>query len=108
MVETHEALVAALRKATLEAAADTPASLRVAVAERAAGGPPITEPYDALASAIGGDSHRVTDAQVTAVRNSAGSERAAFEVIAAATLGASLRRWRAGIAALEAATHAAS
>jgi hypothetical protein len=107
MTHDHAALVERLRRATLEGAAETPAALRAAVAERAAGGAPIAQPYDALARQIGEAAYRVTDAQVDAVRAIAGTERATFEIVAAATLGAGLARWRAGMAALEEAGDAA-
>jgi hypothetical protein len=106
MPSDHRTLAEALRRATLEADADTPAGLRASVAARAAGGPQIPEPHDSLAREIGQSSSRVTDAQVAAVRNEVGSERAAFEIIAAATLGAGLKRWHAGLAALDEASHA--
>jgi hypothetical protein len=50
----------------------------------------------------------VTDGQVAAVRAAAGSEHGAFEIIAAAALGAGLERWRRGMAALDEVDDAAS
>jgi hypothetical protein len=108
MSKDYAALVDPLRRATLETDADTPASLRRSAAERAAGGPAMTEPFDTLAREIGEASARVTDTQIAAVRTALGSERAAFEIVAAATLGAGLKRWRAGMVALQEATRAAS
>lgn len=61
----------------------------------------LPEPYAALTRTIGEHSYRVTDAQVAAVRGAAGTDRATFEVIMSASIGAGLRRWDAAIAALE-------
>jgi hypothetical protein len=109
MARDYSKLVEAVEKATLEGPADTPPALRAAAAERAAGGGAAADgPYDGLARQIGEASYRVTDAQIAALRSAAGSERAAFEIVAAAALGAGLKRWRAGIAVLEEATRAAS
>ena len=96
----HEALAALLRQATLQAPALTPPQLRQGAAARARGGPAIDAPYDSLAGEIGEASYRVTDTQVKAVLTAAGSEKAAFEVIAAAAVGAGLQRWDAGARAL--------
>jgi hypothetical protein len=85
----------------------TEASLRTAVAARAAGGPPADEPYDDLARQIGDASYRVTDAQVEAVRRAAGSDKAAFEIVMSACVGAGLTRWDAAARAIEEATDAA-
>jgi hypothetical protein len=71
------------------------------MAERAAGGPAIESPYDDLARQIGESAAGVTDEQVARVLRATGSEKAAFEVIAAAALGAGLLRWRQGIKALD-------
>lgn len=68
----------------------------------------IPEPYDSLARQIGEDSSRVTDAQVEAVRAATGSEKAAFEIILTAAIGAGLRRWDAAARAIEEARDAAS
>lgn len=84
----------------------TEPSLRTAIAARAAGGPAIDEPYDALARQIGEESHAVTDAQVDAVRQATGSDKAAFEVVMSACVGAGLTRWDAAVRAIEEATDA--
>jgi hypothetical protein len=76
------------------------------MAERAAGGPTIDAPFDDLARQIGASAAGVTDEQVVRVLRSTGSEKAAFEVIAAAALGAGLLRWQQGIKALDEATDA--
>jgi len=59
-----------------------------------------------LAATIAESSHRVTDAQVAAVREALGSDRAAFEVIMAASAGAGLRRWDAAMRAIREASDA--
>jgi len=65
-------------------------------------------PYDDLASRIGECSHRVTDAQVEGVVQAAGGEKAAFEIIAAAAIGAGLVRWRLAVKALNEASDASA
>jgi hypothetical protein len=102
----HRALADALRRRVLEGPGETEPVVRQAAAERAAGGPPADAPYDDLARQIGESAYRVTDAQVASVLRAVGSEKAAFEVIAAAAVGAGLLRWRQGIKALEEATDA--
>ncbi|MEV6908700.1 hypothetical protein [Amycolatopsis sp. NPDC051071] len=96
----------ALRAAVAGAAGVTEASLRTAVAARAAGGPPVDEPYDDLARKIGEASYRVTDAEVETVRQAAGSDKAAFEVVMSACVGAGLTRWDAATRVIEEATDA--
>jgi hypothetical protein len=71
------------------------------VAARSAGGPPIEAPYDDLARQIGEAACRTTDAQVANVVEATGSEKAAFELIAAAATGGGLLRWQQAIKALE-------
>ncbi len=63
-------------------------------------------PYDDLARQIGASAAGVTDEQVASVVKATGSEKAAFEVIATAALGAVLLRWRQGIKALSEAADA--
>jgi hypothetical protein len=89
----HRALAETLRRRVLEGPGETPAELRQASAERAAGGPVAEAPYDELARQIGEAADRVTDAQVSSVLTATGSEKATFEIIAAAALGAGLLRW---------------
>ena len=103
----HEALVTAVKQAALEAPALTPTQLRQGVALRAAGGPTIGAPYDTLAKQIGDAAYRVTDAQVASVLAAAGSEKAAFEIIAAAAVGAGLQRWDIGAKVVQEAIDAA-
>lgn len=104
---SHREHAHALRRQLATAAAETDALLRTGAAARAAGGPAMAEPYDALARQVGEAAYRVTDAQVAAVRTAAGSEKAAFEIVMAAAIGAGLLRWDAAIGALEEAGDAA-
>jgi hypothetical protein len=73
---------------------------------RAVGGPATEEPYDSLARQIGEASSRVTDAEVDAVRRATGSDKAAFEIVMSACIGAGLTRWDAATRAIEQATDA--
>lgn len=75
--------------------------LRTAVSARAAGGPPTDEPYDSLARQIGAASSRVTDAEVDAVKQATGSDKATFEIVMSACIGAGLTRWDAATRAIE-------
>jgi hypothetical protein len=97
----HRALADALRRRVLEGPGATDPAVRYAAAERAAGGPPADPRYDDLARQIGESASRVTDEQVASVLRGSASEKAAFEVIVAAAVGAGLLRWRQGIKALE-------
>ncbi len=96
----HRFLANALEHAALDGPAETEMHLRRVVAARAAGGPPITNPYDTLARQIGEAAQRVTDAQVHGVLQAAGSQKATFEIIAAAAVGAGLLRWSLGMKVL--------
>ncbi|HEY6980506.1 hypothetical protein [Reyranella sp.] len=102
----HGALAEALRRRVLEGSGETDANLRRKVAERAAGGPPVDAAYDDLALQIATAANRVTDPQVAAAVRAAGSEKAAFEIIAAAAVGAGLLRWQLGISVVEEAANA--
>lgn len=97
----HQALADALRRRVLEGPGETAPTLRRRVAARAAGGPPMEAPYDDLAHQIGEAACRTTDAQVASVLAAAGSQKAAFELIAAAATGAAMLRWECAIKALE-------
>jgi hypothetical protein len=97
----HAALAARLEQRVFHEPADTPADLRRSMGERASGGPAITPPYDEIARQIGEAAYRVTDAQVATLRTKTGTERATFELIAAAAVGAALERWRQGAAAID-------
>lgn len=98
----------ALRAAVAGDAGVTDASLRIAAAARAAGGPPMAQPYDALAQQIGAASYRVTDAEVEDVRQASGSDKAAFEIVMSACVGAGLARWDAAARVIEEATDASA
>ncbi|MDX3191812.1 hypothetical protein PV458_25665 [Streptomyces sp. MN03-5084-2B] len=84
----------------------TDPALRTAAAARAAGGPPIAAPYDDLTRQIGDASHRVTEAEVAAVRQASGSDKAAFEIVMSACIGAGLARWEAAARVIAEATDA--
>ena len=102
----HHDHAEALRAAVAGDAGVTEASLRIATSARAAGGPPVDEPYDTLARQIGAASYRVTDAEVDAVRQATGSDKAAFEIVMSACVGAGLARWDAAVRVIEEATDA--
>jgi hypothetical protein len=102
----HHDFADALRRRVVEGPGETGPALRQAVAASATGGPPAQPPYDALARQIGEAAYRTTDAQVGNVVKAAGSEKAAFEVILAAAVGAGLLRWQHAIKTLDEATHA--
>jgi hypothetical protein len=72
------------------------------------GSGPIAASYDDLVRQIGELSHRVTNAQVERLVREVGSEKAAFEVIAAAAMGAGLLRWRSAIKVLDEASDASA
>ena len=97
----HHLFAETLRRRVLEGPGETDPALRQRVAARAAGGPPIESQYDDLARQIGGAAFRTTDAQVASVLAATGSEKAAFELIAAAAAGAGLLRWQKVIKALK-------
>ncbi|MFL5807190.1 MAG: carboxymuconolactone decarboxylase family protein [Roseiflexaceae bacterium] len=97
----HRALADTVRRRAYEGPGKTDAALRQAMAERAAGGPPLGAPYDDLTRQIGEAAYKVTDEQVAKVVEDVGSEKAAFELIVASALGAGLHRWRWGLKVLE-------
>lgn len=103
----HRAMAEAWRTRTRTAPGVSDPGLRVAALERGAGGPPMPQPFDALAHQIGEAAYRVTDGQVDAVRARVGSDKATFEIVMAATIGAGLARWDAAIKVLDEADHAA-
>lgn len=61
----------------------------------------LTGACGALVGLIADASYRVTDREVAAVRDELGSDRAAFELILSAGIGAGLRRWDAAERAIE-------
>lgn len=101
----------AARRVALEAkvagSAETDVALRTEVMARAANGPAIAKPFDGLARQIGEAAHRVTDEQVAKVRAALGTDKGAFEVVLAASVGAGLSRWDAAARAIKDADDAA-
>jgi len=103
---SHAELAETLRRRVLDGPGETPAALRQMAAKAATGGA-ADGPAGTLARQIGQASYAVSDAEVAAVRTQTGSERAAFEIVAAAAMGAGLLRWQQGLAAIEEAGDAA-
>jgi hypothetical protein len=97
----HIALAENLRRRVLEGPGVTEPGLRQRMARRAAGGPAMEAPYDDVAFQIGEAAYKVTENQVAGVVRQAGNEKAAFELIIAAAVGAGLYRWDAGFAVLK-------
>ena len=93
----HSDLAEALRYRVLEGPGVSDRATRKAAAERASGGRAIAASYDDLVRQIGELSHRVTTPQVERLV----SEKAAFEVIVAAAMGAGLLRWRSAMKVLD-------
>ncbi|UMO99975.1 hypothetical protein [Amycolatopsis sp. EV170708-02-1] len=106
--DSHRYRAETLRSAMAGDTGITEVALRTAVAARSAGGPPVAEPYDDLAWQIGDASYRVTDAELAAVRRAAGSDKAAFEIVMSACIGAGMARWDAATRILAEATDAPS
>jgi hypothetical protein len=104
----HGALAEALRHRVLEGPGVSDPLIRKAAAERACGAQSSAASYDDLARQIGESSDRVTSAQVEQLVRETGSEKAAFEVIAAAATGAGLLRWRLAIKVLNEASDASA
>lgn len=99
-IERHRRHADALRTAATGPSGTTDAALRADVLSLASAGPAIQDPYDTLARQISEAPDRVTDAQVSAVRAAAGSDKAAFEIIMAASIGPGLARWDAAMQAI--------
>lgn len=97
----HRAFARRLREHVLEGPGITEAALRRGVAARASDGPVVPAPYDALARQIAEAAPATTDAQVADVVRAAGSEKAAFEIVLAAAVGAGLARWQRAIGVLD-------
>lgn len=102
-VDTNGQSAKALHAVATGASGITAESLRTAIVNRAAGGAPLAAPYDALVQQVASAASRVTDAQVAAVHAVAGSDKATFEVVLCASIGAGLARWDAAARAIEAA-----
>jgi uncharacterized peroxidase-related enzyme len=97
----HRALAEVLRKHVLEGPGVTDAALRQAMAKRATGGRAVGEAaFDDLARQIGQEAYKVTDEQVEKVVKTTGNEKAAFELIVAAAVGAGFYRWQKGLGVL--------
>ncbi|PZQ43139.1 MAG: hypothetical protein DI570_29430, partial [Phenylobacterium zucineum] len=99
-VDTNSRSAEALRAAATGSGM-LPRDLRTAIIERAGGGTQLPAPYDALVQQVASAAYRVTDAQVAAVRAVAGSDKAAFELVLCASIGAGLARWDAAARAIE-------
>ena len=97
----HIALAEALRRRVLEGPGVTYPGLRQRMAKRAAGGSAIEAPYNGLAAQIGEAAYKVTEDQVAQVVQQAGNEKAAFELIISAAVGAGLYRWDTGLGVLK-------
>jgi hypothetical protein len=97
----HHTLVEELRRRVLEGPGETPPAARQEAAQTAAGVSTVQHAYSNLARQIGESADPVTDAQVASVLSVAGSQKAAFEIITAAALGAGLLRWQQAIKTLE-------
>jgi uncharacterized peroxidase-related enzyme len=97
----HRTFGEMLRKRILEEPGKTDTKLRQAMAYRATGGPPIEEYYDELALCIGKAAYKCTDERIKKVIKKAGSEKAVFELITAAAVGAGLYRWDKGLSVLK-------
>ena len=102
----HRAFAEALRRRVLDGPGETDRAIRQAAAERAAGGPAVAAPFDDLALQIGESAIHVTNDQVASVLRATGNEKATFEIIAAAAVGAGLLRWREGMKVLDEAADA--
>lgn len=104
----HRALAATLLQRVETTPGQTPKELRQAAIRRFAGGPPLAAPYEVLTTLIGSATYRVTDSQVSAVRTALGSDKAAFELIMAACVGAAMVRFDRAVNALKGASDASS
>lgn len=103
----HRQKAEALRARVGEAPGESDAALRKAALARAAGGTPLAAPYEAMVARIAAAPYRVTDAEVAAVRAASGSDKATFEIVMAAAIGAGLMRFDAAMRAIEEAGDAA-
>ena len=97
----HKAFAEVLRKRILEEPGKTDVKLREAMAHRATGGQSIEAPFDELALCIGKAAYQCTNEQVKKAIEKVGSEKAAFELITAAAVGAGLYRWDKGLSVLK-------
>lgn len=102
----HQQFAEALRRRLTEAAAETSAADRSAAFAVGGGVTPTDTARDALAHQIGRAAAQVTDDQVAAVRAGTGSDKATFEIVMSAAIGAGLSRWDRAMAALAEAKNA--
>jgi hypothetical protein len=102
----HRARADALRQRITTASCLTPNELRRAGLERSAEGPPLAPPYEALVTQIAIAAYRVTDAQVSAVRSALGSDKATFEMVMSAAVGAGLMRFDRAMQVVQEASNA--
>ena len=96
----HGFFADALRRRIFEGPGVSDTLLRQKMGQRATGGPSIEQPYGDLALKIGEGAYKVTNEQVTQLVKATGSEKAAFELITAAAVGAGLYRWKVGLRVL--------
>ena len=93
MPTNHKSLAEGVRARVGEAPGAADPALRRQVFTAGTGTTVAPEPYAGLALRIAERSYRVTDADVKAVRSIAGSDKATFEVVVSAAVGAGLFRW---------------
>src|SRR4051812_24965914 len=89
----HRAFALALRDRAASAPGLSPPELRQGVLSRAEGNAVLAAPYDALVNHVANASYRVTDLEVASVREAAGSQKATFEIIMTAAIGAAMLRF---------------
>lgn len=99
----HAACARNLRSRLESTEGATSQELRAGAGRVAAGeaGAHLPDPYDRLVKQIASAAYRVTDEDVAAVRAAVGSEKAAFEIVMSACVGAGLNRWDAARRAIE-------
>lgn len=95
MKDRHEDRALALERAALESKGHTPQELRRAVA---AGSPP--PDLAKYVEKVHQHAYKVTDEDIAALKQAGKSEDEIFEITVAAAVGAAMKRWRAGMAAL--------
>src|SRR3954468_12241656 len=96
----HADLLAALRQAVFDSAAETAPALRQA----AGAGGSLADPWGPYAEKVRTHSYRITDADITALKTAGRTEEEIFEITIAAATGAALQRLDAVLAALGQAT----
>src|SRR4051794_4395655 len=99
-VERHAELVAALRRAVFDSAAETDSAARAA----AGAGDPLPDLWGPYVATVRDHSYRVTDGDVAALTAAGASQEEIFEITVAAATGAALQRLDAGLRALRKAT----